>query len=225
LLCGQTHTVVTAREVPRRTQAERRRATRQALIDAALVRMEGGESFDNISLRSVAKAAGVVPTAFYRHFATMDELGLALVEESFRTLRAMLRQAREEGLPPHQMIRGSVETLVGFVGNNRPHFMFVARGRASDNTMLRRAIRAEIRVFTNELAMDLGRLPVLADLATDDLQMVAALLVNAMISTVDAILDTPPDDTHAIDEIRQLAEKQLRLVMLGVPRWRPVRPA
>ena len=35
----------------------------------------------------------VVPTAFYRHFASMDELGLALVEESFRTLRTMLREA------------------------------------------------------------------------------------------------------------------------------------
>src|ERR1700726_3875956 len=82
---------------PRRTQAERRQHTRQALLDAALLRMDGGESFDALSLRSVARAAGVVPTAFYRHFASMDELGLALVEESFRTLRAMLRQAREGG--------------------------------------------------------------------------------------------------------------------------------
>ena len=60
----------------RRTQAERRRHTRQALLDAALLQIEAGESFDALSLRSVAKAAGVVPTAFYRHFDSMDELGL-----------------------------------------------------------------------------------------------------------------------------------------------------
>ena len=65
---------------PRRTQAERRAATRQALLDAALLQMEGGESFDTLSLRSVAKAAGVVPTAFYRYFASMDALTLAVAD-------------------------------------------------------------------------------------------------------------------------------------------------
>src|SRR5579875_2587087 len=81
---------------PRRSQAERRQHTRQALLDAALLRLEAGESFDALSLRAVTRAAGIVPAAFYRHFASMDELGLALLEESFRTLRSMLRKAREE---------------------------------------------------------------------------------------------------------------------------------
>src|SRR5213082_2039381 len=105
----QGRTVATARK--HRTQAERRQHTRRALLDAALLRIEAGESFDSLSLRSVAKAAGVVPTAFYRHFESMDELGLALVEESFRTLRAMLRNARE-GLVPEHMIKRSVEILM-----------------------------------------------------------------------------------------------------------------
>jgi AcrR family transcriptional regulator len=39
----------------------------------------------------VTKQAGIVPTGFYRHFASMDELGIALVEESMRTLRATIR--------------------------------------------------------------------------------------------------------------------------------------
>src|SRR5947209_18147269 len=90
----------------KRTQQERRRHTRQDLLDAALVQIEGGESFDALSLRRVTRAAGVVPAAFYRHFASMDELGLALVEESFRTLRMMLREARE-GLAPEHIIRRS----------------------------------------------------------------------------------------------------------------------
>ena len=53
----------------RRTQAERRRHTRQALLDAALLQIEAGHSFDSLSLRSVARAAGVVPAAFYRQLA------------------------------------------------------------------------------------------------------------------------------------------------------------
>ena len=97
------------------------RNTRQALLDAALLRIEAGESFDSLSLRSVARGAGIVPNAFYRHFASMDELGLTLVEESFRTLRAMLREARE-GLPPEDIIRRSVEILMEHVRQNRLRF-------------------------------------------------------------------------------------------------------
>jgi len=211
----------------RRTQADRRRHTRQALIDAALLQMEAGESFDRLSLRRVARAAGVVPTAFYRHFASMDELGLALVEESFRTLRAMLREAREGEVPPDHMIRRSVQILIDHVREHRQHFAFVARVRSTGNGVLRHAIRAELRLFTSELATDLARFPVLREWTTEDLQMLAGLLVNTMISTVEAILDVPTGglaggvpSAEAEAEIARIAERQLRLTLLGVPRWR-----
>jgi len=204
---------------PRSTQDERRRHTRQALLDAALVQMEAGESFDAISLRSVTRAAGIVPAAFYRHFASMDELGLALVEESFRTLRAMLREAREERLPQH-IIRRSVEILVDHVREHRPHFMFVARLGATSNTVLRHAIRGEVRLFTSELATDLARFPGLREWTTEDLQTLAGLLVNTMIATVGAMVDAPVAAPEAEADIMRVAEKQLRLVMLGATQWR-----
>ena len=43
--------------------------------------------------------AGVVPAAFYRHFRGMDSLGLELVDESFRALRARMREVRATPLP------------------------------------------------------------------------------------------------------------------------------
>jgi len=211
--------VVNGRTRKHRTQEERRRHTRQGLLEAALLQIEAGESFDSLSLRSVARAAGVVPTAFYRHFACMDELGLALVEESFRTLRAMLREARED-LEPEHVIRRSVEILVEQVREHRLHFMFVVRVSYTGNVVLRHAVRNEIRLFTSELATDLARFPVLREWTTADLQMLAGLFVNTMISTVGAMLDVPVAAPDAEAEIAQNAEKQLRLIMLGVPRWR-----
>ena len=207
-------------QAQRRTQAERRERTRQALLDAALLQMEAGESFDALSLRSVTRAAGVVPTAFYRHFSSMDQLGLALVDESFRTLRAMLREAREAGPAPEHIIQRSVEILVDHVRAHRRHFAFLARARSTGNGALRHAIRIEIRLFTSELATDLARLPVLREWTTEDLQMVAGLLVNTMTATVEAILDVPLSAPEAEAKISRVAEKQLRLVMLAVPLWR-----
>jgi AcrR family transcriptional regulator len=205
---------------PRRTQAERRQHTRQALLDAALLQMEAGESFDALSLRSVARAAGVVPTAFYRYFASMDELGLVLIEESFRALRGMLRHARTEGMAPERIIERSVEILTTYVRENRQHFAFVARIRSTGNGVLRHAIRAEIRLFVSELATDLARFPILREWTTDDLQMLAGLLVNTMIATIESLLDAPIDSEQTEAEIARLAERQLRLILLGVPHFR-----
>lgn len=176
----------------------------------------------------MAKAAGVVPTAFYRHFETLDALGLALVDESFRTLRAMLRDAREGGLPPEHMIRRSVEILAEHVRANRRHFTFVARVRSGGNAVLRHAVRTEIRLVTSELATDLARFPVLREWTTEDLQMLAGVLVNTMIAIVEAILELPAAANgsdggragESLAELKRIAEKQLRLPLLAIPYWR-----
>ena len=174
----------------RRTQEQRRQHTRQALLDAALLQVQAGESFDALSLRSVARAAGIVPTAFYRHFASMDELGLALVEESFRALRAMLREARES-LPRSTSSTARSRSSSTTSRAHRLHFTFVVRVGSTSNTVLRHAIRGEIRLLTSELATDLARFPRLREWTTDDLQMLAGLLVNTMIATVGAMVDAP----------------------------------
>jgi AcrR family transcriptional regulator len=206
-----------------RTQAERRRHTRQALLDAALLQIEAGQSFESLSLRSVTRAAGVVPTAFYRHFESMDELGLVLVEESFRTLRTMLREARENPRPQH-IIGRSVEVLMDHVREHRQHFVFVVRVGYTGNAVLRSAVRNEIRLFTSELATDLARFAILREWTTADLMMLAGLLVNTMIATVGAMLDAPVAAPEAEAEIARVAEKQLRLIMFGVPSWRSGEP-
>lgn len=201
------------------TRQERKQRTRRALLDAALELLEE-QSFSSLSLRQVTRAAGIVPTAFYRHFDDMDELGLVLIDESFRTLRAMLRDARVDPGAYENAIRNSVEVLVREVHAHDAHFRFIGRERFGGVAALRHAIRGEIRLFASELATDLARFPYLDGWSTEDLQMLAGLIVNAMVSTAQAILDAPPEDPAAEAEIIETAERQLRLIMLGVPQWR-----
>ena len=82
----------TSRSSPAGAQAAHARGPARS---AALLLLKD-TSFGSLSLREVTREAGVVPTAFYRHFANMEELGLALVDESFRTLRADDPSARAE---------------------------------------------------------------------------------------------------------------------------------
>jgi len=202
--------------VTRREQKER---TRIALLDAALRLLET-KSFGSLGLREVAREAGVVPTAFYRHFASMEELGLVLIDDSFRTLRRMIRDARAQDLAFEHVIHDSVEILVRHVHAHRLHFRFVARERSSGVPVLRQAIRAEIRLFSSELATDLARFPFLDTWSTEDLGVLATLIVNTMVSTAEEIVDAPSGRPQLEREIVRRAEKQLLLIALGVPAWR-----
>src|SRR5687767_5364288 len=192
--------------------------TRQALLDAALDLLEGGKSFSSLSLREITREVGVVPAAFYRHFRAVEELGLALVDESMTTLRRMIREARDTPLDPERIIRRSVETLVRHVHANRRHFRFISSEMHAGVPVLRERIRREIQSFTSELALDLGRLPYLNRWSAADLQMIAGLMVNAMVQIAEDILAAPPG---AEEEVMRVAEKQLLLISLGVPHWRP----
>ena len=195
--------------------------TRQALMDAALDLLEGGSSFASLSLREITREVGIVPAAFYRHFRDVEELGLALVDESMSTLRRMIREARETPLDPERIIRRSVETLVRHVHANRRHFRFIASEMHGGLAALRERIRREIQSFTSELALDLGRLPYLNRWSAEDLQMIAGLMVNAMVLIAEGILEAPADRPQAEEEVIRVAEKQLLLISLGVPHWRP----
>jgi AcrR family transcriptional regulator len=201
------------------TRSERKQRTREALLDGAL-RLLDDRAFGSLSLREVTREAGISPAAFYRHFADMDELGFALIDESFRRLRQMLRGAREDRRNYEGLIRTSIAILVRHVHDNRLHFRFIARERSSGVPALRRAIRAEIRLFSSELATDLARFPRLRTWSSDDLQMIAGLMVNTMVATVEALLDAPVEDPLAEQEIIVTAEKQLRLTVLAIPHWR-----
>jgi AcrR family transcriptional regulator len=201
------------------TRSERKQRTREALLDAAL-RLLDDRAFGSLSLREVTREAGISPAAFYRHFQDMDELGFALIDESFRRLRQMLRSAREDPRNYEGVIRTSIAILARHVHENRLHFSFIARERSSGVAALRRAIRAEIRLFSSELATDLARFPHLRTWSSEDLLMIAGLMVDTMVSSVEAILDAPPEDPLAEREIILTAEKQLRLTVLAIPHWR-----
>jgi AcrR family transcriptional regulator len=216
--CDVHDRTLTPTEAVSESRRERKQRTRADLLQAALVLLKDN-SFASLSLREVSRRAGVVPTAFYRHFASMEELGLALVDESFRTLRQMVRAARAETNPDH-VIRSSVEILVRHVHEHRLHFRFIARERFGGVSALRQAIRTEIRLFSSELATDLARFPNLSAWTTEDLQMMAGLIVDTMVSTAQEIIDTPDGNPEVEADIVRTTERQLRLVALAVPHWR-----
>lgn len=197
------------------SREESKELTRQALLRAAL-KLLSRHSFDSISLRTVTKEAGISPTAFYRHFDDMEELGLALVDESFVSLRGMLREARSDPTLIANAIDRSVETVVLSTERNKLHFRFIARERYGGVKRIRRAIRRELQLFADELSVDLAVFPFVKDWSVEDRKMLASLIAETMVHMASELLEADPAER---DEIIERSRQQLVLINLGVPMW------
>jgi AcrR family transcriptional regulator len=197
------------------TRVERKERTRRAILDAAL-ELSSTSSLAGLSLRQVAKEVGIVPTAFYRHFASLEDLGLALVDESFVSLRALLREVRRGTVG--DMVDHSVTALVEHVHAHRGHFAFISRERVAGPPPVRAAIRHEIDLCERELATDLARLPDLAHWTSEDLHVLAGLIVTLMVAAAEELVAParPEQERQLVATMRA----QLRMVVVGAAGWR-----
>lgn len=202
------------------SRVELKERTRLRLIEAALALIGQGRGYSSLSLREITRETGVVPAAFYRHFRDLDELGLALVEMGGVTLRHLLREARRDGIPPTDMLRGSVLVYKRFVEERSLVFRFLAGERGGGSRVIRQAIRTEESHFASEMAQDLRALGTLPDLSSATLQMICGLVVTTMLNAASDILDLPAGRPKQEAELVDNFVRQLRLVFLGARRWR-----
>lgn len=78
----------------------------------------------SLSLREVAREAGVTAPAIYRHFADKDQVASAAVERLFEELIAAMRRADEEseGEPPARRLAAQAHAYCRFALENKTRF-------------------------------------------------------------------------------------------------------
>jgi len=198
------------------TRVERKERTRRAILDAALELCEDS-SLVALSLRQVAKEVGIVPTGFYRHFDSIESLGLSLVDESFASLRALLRDVRRDQGSTTDIVDGSVSILVDHVHRQRSHFAFIARERTAGQPAVRWAIRRDIALRERALAPAPARGT--TDWSPEDLRILSGLIVSAMVAVAEEIL-AAAQRPEAEKPLVEKARTQLRMVLVGALNWR-----
>ena len=130
---------------------EQKLRTRRSIIEAAFSLLDEQRSLSSISLREVARAAGIAPTSFYRHFKDIDELGLTLVDEAGLALRQLMRQARVRIASGGGVINTSVDTFMEFITANNNVFRLLLREHTGTSMAFRAAVLREIKHFNVEL--------------------------------------------------------------------------
>ncbi|MBZ6287536.1 TetR family transcriptional regulator [Streptomyces olivaceus] len=198
-------------------QAQKQK-TRQALLDAALGLLEE-QSLSSLGLREVTRAAGVAPTAFYRHFRSTEDLGVALVEEALGSLHSMIRTTMSPVEDDDERIARAVELIAGHVAAHPAHVRFVARERHGGVQPVREAIREQLARFAEEVKSELATDASAAGWSDADLRMLAGLYVDQMLITASLFLEAldAPREEHR--RAAATATRQLRLIGVGRRHW------
>ncbi|NKY42056.1 TetR/AcrR family transcriptional regulator [Nocardia cerradoensis] len=212
-----------------RTQAQRRHESRSAIIEAALELIAGGEAFEALSLRKIATTAGLAPSAFYRYFESLDALGIAIIEESFRRLKKLLASMDPPAPGEADTLLSDLVDVVGeYTRQEYSYIAFVARERIAGSATMRRVIRTEIRVMINQMATVLARTEPVNRWPIKDTKMLATLLVTVLIVSLDSSLDVLSvparrDDPDALVEVNANTKMQLAYLLDARSAWRPGR--
>lgn len=181
-------------------------------MDAALSQLSADRGFASLSLREVAREAGIAPTSFYRHFHELEELGLALVDEAGVTLRQLMRQARKRIEKNGSAVTTSVDTFMEYLQNNANLFRLLLREKTGVSQQFRTAIRAEIDHFCAELAEDLRRFGNDKERPLTNPRLVADAMVTIVFNQGADALDCSPKEKL---EIKERLKSQLRILLLG----------
>ena len=191
------------------SRQEQKQKTRQNIIAGAFQLLNENRTLSAISLREVAREAGIAPTSFYRHFKDMDELGLTLVDEAGLALRQLMRQARRRIASGGGVIDTSVDTFMEFISANSNVFRLLLREHTGTSAAYRLAVSREIQHFTDELSdyiIEQQRIP--HDIAVLQAESMVRLVFSAGADALEA-------DTILKNDISDRLKRQLRFIQLG----------
>ncbi|MEU8981745.1 TetR family transcriptional regulator [Streptomyces sp. NPDC058251] len=198
-------------------QAQKQK-TRQALLDAALGLLEE-QSLSSLGLREVTRAIGVAPTAFYRHFRSTADLGVALVEEALGSLHPMIEDTVSAAGDSDERITRAVDLIARHVEAYPAHVRFIARERHGGVQPVREAIREQLARFAEEVKVALAEHAESAGWSDDDLLMLAGLYVDHMLMAASAFLEALEASEEERERVARVASRQMRLISIGRHHW------
>ena len=134
-----------------RTVGRKATITKEELFQAALNLIGPQKSIASLSLREVAREAGIAPNSFYRHFKDIDELAIELIDRSGHVLREILQQARIEAIKQNSIIRSSVEVFMAQLDADEGNLSLLLREGYTGSISYKEAVHRQLNYFQQEL--------------------------------------------------------------------------
>ena len=210
----------------RKELKKQKEKTSQALIDAALD-LCAEEGYASLSLRSVARKAGIAPTSFYRHFREIDEMGVEMAVQAkivledclVRALKKMTFSAFKKSDDPAFLIkavdqntRPFVETFLSCFKKNRLLLHFFFQERTGNSEPLRSAIDEAWKELSQLLKTAMEQFAAAAKTEFTDLSAIADTVLSNLSDCCRQTLvhpETKPADAAVF------AAHRLNLILMG----------
>lgn len=174
---------------------------KRLLMDAAVRLMAHSRSLSSLGLRELAREAGLNPNTFYRHFQSVDELGLAIIRHIAMQLREPLRELRRQAAAsanefvPGPLIFGAdlnrgrlvcnrtVRLFFDFVERNPHAFIVGMRELHGASPVLRQSLREIMDEFAEDMAEDMQVLQLAPGLDIDTVRRLSSLISRQLFQT------------------------------------------
>ncbi|MDQ5927464.1 MAG: HTH-type transcriptional repressor FabR [Pseudomonadota bacterium] len=186
--------------------------SREDIIAAALKLVGPNRSVSNLSLREVAREAGIAPNSFYRQFRDMDELAVALIERAGQSLRQIIGEARKRARADRSVVRGSVEAFMEQLRSDDKLLHILLREGSVGSDAFKQAVDRQLNYFEEELCLDLIRLARLNKTGLFEPALTAKAITRLVFAIGATAMDAPPDK---LDEMTDQLALMVRMIVTG----------
>jgi AcrR family transcriptional regulator len=186
--------------------------SREDLLAAALKLIGPHRSVSTLSLREVAREAGIAPNSFYRQFRDMDELAVALIDLAGRSLRKVIGEARQRIGSDKSIVRGSVSAFMEQLRADDKLLHVLLREGTVGSDAFKQAVDRELEFFEDELRIDLIRLAAADGATLHEPALVSKAITRLVFAMGATAMDLPPEkDAELIEQLSQM----VRMILTG----------
>lgn len=205
-------TAVSSTDQASRGPGRRPEIDRDHIIAAAVRRLGSNRSVATLSLREVAREAGIAPNSIYRHFQNIDELAVAMIDQAGRSLRTIIGAARQRVTEQRSVIRSSVEVFLAQLDADDRFLQILLREGSIGSAEFRSAVERELDFFEEELQRDLVRLSAASGGKVHEPKLTARAMTRLVFAMGARALDM---DIAARQQLAEETITMLRLIMVG----------
>jgi len=195
-----------------RTVGRKATITKEELFQAALNLIGPQKSISSLSLREVAREAGIAPNSFYRHFKDIDELAIELIDRAGIVLRQILHQARLQASKQNSIIRSSVEIFIEQLDADEGNLSLLLREAYTGSASYKSAVQRQLNYFQQELQDDLIRLERLNNSRLSHPDIAAKAITQLVFNMGATVIDISATERKEIAEQTMI---MIRMILEG----------
>ena len=186
--------------------------SRDDVIAAAIKLLGPHRSVSSLSLREVAREAGIAPNSFYRQFRDMDELAVALIDLAGSSLRQIIGEARQRARTNRSVVRGSVEAFMAQLSRDDRLLHILLREGTVGSDAFKQAVVRQLNFFEEELQGDLMRLAAANQTRLFEPALTAKAITRLVFAMGATAMDLPPE---RLPELAEQLIVMVRIILTG----------